>query len=138
MFRPSCELDLELEMGVVRSKPLPAGQRLNIEDVKEHVFQFGLVLLNNWFSCDIQMFEMPPLRPFHAKGFGAPVSPWIIKMEVLQSVKHAQAGGRKHTSLPYLAWKGGVSEETLGIELSVNVLREESPFFRRLSKKLGS
>jgi fumarylacetoacetase len=70
MFRPSCELDLELEMGVVRSKPLPAGQRLNIEDVKEHVFQFGLVLLNNWFSCDIQMFEMPPLRPFHAKGLG--------------------------------------------------------------------
>ena len=59
-------LDYELEMGYFVSKPVPHGQTMNIKDAKEHIF--GFVLLNDWSSRDLQVFEMTPLGPFHGKG----------------------------------------------------------------------
>jgi 2-keto-4-pentenoate hydratase/2-oxohepta-3-ene-1,7-dioic acid hydratase in catechol pathway len=37
-----------------------------IENVEEDVF--ALVLLIDWSSRDLQVFEMEPLGPFHGKG----------------------------------------------------------------------
>lgn len=65
-YGPSREMDYELEMGVFVSKPIKFGDELPIEDVEEHIF--GLVLLNDWSSRDLQVFEMKPLGPFHGKG----------------------------------------------------------------------
>lgn len=59
-------LDYELELGIFVSKPVPFGETIKIEDAGEHIF--GLVLLNDWSSRDIQGFEMNPLGPFHSKG----------------------------------------------------------------------
>ncbi|OAA68004.1 fumarylacetoacetate hydrolase [Niveomyces insectorum RCEF 264] len=80
-FQPEPHLDFELEMGVWLAKPVPRGQRLAIADAPRHIF--GLTLLNDWSSRKIQMFEMPPLGPFHSKGSGTTISPWIVPVEAL-------------------------------------------------------
>lgn len=59
-------MDYELEMGYFISKPVEYGSTLDIEHVEEHIF--GFVLLNDWSSRDLQIFEMKPLGPFHGKG----------------------------------------------------------------------
>jgi hypothetical protein len=46
-------------MGYFVSKPVPWGERMPIEDAKEHIF--GFVLLNDWSARDHQLFEMRPL-----------------------------------------------------------------------------
>lgn len=68
-YRPTTKLDYELEVGYFVSKPIPYGQALPIEDAPEHIF--GLVLLNDWSSRDVQAFEMRPLGPFHSKGMSS-------------------------------------------------------------------
>jgi fumarylacetoacetase len=46
-------------MGYFVSKPVPWGERMPIEDAKQHIF--GFVLLNDWSARDHQLFEMRPL-----------------------------------------------------------------------------
>lgn len=65
-YGPSKELDYELEMGYFVSKPVEFGSELDISVADEHIF--GFVLLNDWSARDLQIFEMKPLGPFHAKG----------------------------------------------------------------------
>ena len=65
-LQPSTAMDFELEIGVFLSKAVPFGQRLQMADVKDHIF--GFVILNDWSARDIQQFEMPPLGPFHSKS----------------------------------------------------------------------
>lgn len=59
-------MDFELEMGYFVSKPIKFGETMAIEEAEEHIF--GFVLLNDWSSRDLQLFEMTPLGPFHGKG----------------------------------------------------------------------
>ena len=61
----SRKVDFELERGWFVSKPIPYGSTLSIENAAEHIF--GMVLLNDWSSRDIQRFEMAPLGPFNSK-----------------------------------------------------------------------
>lgn len=65
-YGPSQALDFELEMGYYVSNPVPYGETLDIDNVKDHIF--GFVLLNDWSARDLQLFEMTPLGPFHSKG----------------------------------------------------------------------
>jgi fumarylacetoacetase len=122
-FLPTSKLDFELEMGVFLCRPLPRGERLTATSAKEHIF--GLVILNDWSSRDIQVFEMPPLGPFHAKGFGTSISPWIITTEALELVESSRAVPQQPAPLPHLAWTGDESEATFDIELAVTINREK-------------
>jgi len=65
-YGASQELDYELGMGYFVSKPVDFGSELDITKSDEHIF--GFVLLNDWSARDLQIFEMKPLGPFHAKG----------------------------------------------------------------------
>jgi fumarylacetoacetase len=65
-YGPSQEVDYELEMGYFVSKPVDFGSELDIAEADNHIF--GFVLLNDWSSRDIHVFEMKPLGPFHGKG----------------------------------------------------------------------
>jgi fumarylacetoacetase len=121
VFRQTQALDFELEMGVFISKPLERGQRLDIADAKEHIF--GLVLLNDWSSRDIQMFEMQPLGPFHGKGSGTTISPWIVTMEALTEAEAARHMLQLPAPLPHLEWIGKESEATFDIEVSAKIIR---------------
>lgn len=118
----SKRLDFELEMGVFLAKPLPAGQILDIRNAKGHVF--GFVILNDWSARDIQGFEMAPLGPFHSKGFGTTISPWIVTIEALSPVECPVSIPQSPPPLPHLAWKGDSSNATWDIELSARILRD--------------
>lgn len=119
-FAPSQRLDFELEMGFFLSKPLPRGQRVRIDEAAEHIF--GFVLLNDWSARDIQVFEMPPLGPFHSKGFGTSISPWIVTREALELAYSPRATPQEPTPMPHLNWKDA-SRATFDIELSVSLIR---------------
>lgn len=112
-------MDFELEMGVFLSKPIPFGQRLQMTDVKDHIF--GLVILNDWSARDIQNFEMPPLGPFHGKGMGTTISPWIVTIDALEAAKTAREQPQDPAPLPHLSWNGHSEDETFDIELTASI-----------------
>ncbi|KAI2888297.1 hypothetical protein CBS63078_2070 [Aspergillus niger] len=119
-FRPSARFDFELEMGVYLSHPLPPGEILNINNAKDHIF--GLVILNDWSARDIQTYEMAPLGPFHSKGSGTSISPWIVPIEALEG-SQCNARVQDPAPLKHLAWKGKEDEATFDIELKARVIR---------------
>jgi fumarylacetoacetase len=114
-------------MGVFISKPLARGQRLDISNAKEHIF--GLFLLNDWPSRDIQMLEMQPLGPFHGKGSGTSISPWVVTMEALAEAEAARHMQQVLAPLPHLAWKGQEDKATFDIEVSVKIISTLSAFW---------
>ncbi|KAL2828627.1 hypothetical protein BJY01DRAFT_255282, partial [Aspergillus pseudoustus] len=120
VFQPSRLFDFELEMGVFLGKPLPAGAILDVAHAAEYVF--GLVILNDWSARDIQMFEMPPLGPFHGKGAGTTISPWIVSAEALAGCASASTKVQSPAPLPHLAYKGEKGEETWDVELTAKVI----------------
>ncbi|KAM0343528.1 hypothetical protein ACHAPU_008423 [Fusarium lateritium] len=75
-YGPSQKIDYELEMGLFVSKPVPYGSVMDIGDVEDHIF--GFVLLNDWSTRDLQVFEMKPLGPFHGTG----MSPGFLPVDM--------------------------------------------------------
>ncbi|KAL4781351.1 hypothetical protein BJX76DRAFT_350223 [Aspergillus varians] len=120
-FKPTALFDFELEMGVFLSRPFPPGEILDIANAPEYVF--GLVILNDWSARDIQGFEMPPLGPFHGKGAGTTISPWIVTTEALEGSRVESGKVQDPSPLPHLAWKGEKKQETWDIELEARVIR---------------
>lgn len=120
-FQPETRLDFELEMGVFLSKAVPRGQRLNIKDSKEAIF--GMVMLNDWSSRDLQFYEMQPLGPFHGKGSGTSISPWIVPIEALEAVSCARHTAQEPAPLPHLSWSEDKTA-TFNVEVSVKVIRQ--------------
>ena len=112
-FGPSRRLDFEAEVGFVigagSSGPVPVGE------FAEHVF--GVFLLNDWSSRDLQAWESQPLGPFLAKSFATSVSPWVVPLDALE---HARVSPppRAPEPLPYLADAGS---GPWGLDLALEV-----------------
>ena len=110
-FGPSRRLDFEAEVGFVvgasASGPVP------VSEFAEHVF--GVFLLNDWSSRDLQAWESQPLGPFLAKSFATSVSPWVVPLPALE---HARVSPplRDPEPLPYLADVG-----PWGLDLALEV-----------------
>jgi fumarylacetoacetase len=110
-FGPSRRLDFEAEVGFVigagSSGPVP------VSDFADHVF--GVFLLNDWSSRDLQAWESQPLGPFLAKSFATSVSPWVVPLGALE---HARVSPppRDPEPLPYLA-----GTEKWGLDLALEV-----------------
>ena len=115
-FRPSQKLDFELEMGFFLSKPVSFGETFDPAESEDYIF--GFVLLNDWSSRDIQMYESNPLGPYHGKGFGTSISPWIITLDALQPF--ACNSNITHPALKHLSWKPKQGS-TFDISLSVTL-----------------
>jgi len=79
---PSARLDIELELGIVISRPNVQGVPIPMEEAEEHVF--GITLFNDWSSRDIQAWEYQPLGPFLSKNFASTISPWMVTLEALE------------------------------------------------------
>jgi fumarylacetoacetase len=110
-FGPSRQLDFEAEVGFVvgagSAGPVP------VSDFAEHMF--GVFLLNDWSSRDLQAWESRPLGPFLAKSFATSISPWVVPLEAL---KHARVSPppRDPEPLPYLA-----DTDKWGLDLALEV-----------------
>lgn len=84
VYSPSKKLDFELEMGFFIGVGNPDGSRIHADNASSHIF--GLVLLNDWSTRDIQAFEYQPLGPFLSKNFATSISPWVVPLEALRAV----------------------------------------------------
>ncbi len=80
-----------------------------IDEFDKHVF--GVCLVNDWSSRDIQAWEYVPLGPFLGKSFATSVSPWIIPLAALEGAR-IDPPAQSPEPLPYL--KG---DEPWGLDL---------------------
>eukprot|EP01060_Flectonema_neradi_P001572 TRINITY_DN10940_c0_g1_i1.p1 TRINITY_DN10940_c0_g1~~TRINITY_DN10940_c0_g1_i1.p1 ORF type:complete len:417 (+),score=58.95 TRINITY_DN10940_c0_g1_i1:178-1428(+) len=103
VFGPSTRLDMELEVGAFVGKGTKFGERITMENAKEHIF--GLCLFNDWSARDIQKWEYVPLGPFLGKSFASTISPWIVTLDALEPFVcrgPPQGESGDPTPLPYL------------------------------------
>jgi fumarylacetoacetase len=110
-FGPSRRLDFEAEVGFVIG--VGSAGPVRVSEFADHVF--GVFLLNDWSSRDLQAWESRPLGPFLAKSFATSISPWIVPLEALE---HARVSPppRDPEPLPYLADAG-----KWGLDLTLEV-----------------
>ncbi|KAF4756860.1 hypothetical protein FOZ63_033206, partial [Perkinsus olseni] len=101
-FGPSTRMDIELEMAFfVGGKGTELGEPIKLSEAGERIF--GVVLMNDWSSRDIQQWEYVPLGPFLGKNFGTTISPWIVTWEALQPFRIPLTKEQIPRPLPYLA-----------------------------------
>jgi fumarylacetoacetase len=121
IFGPSRSLDFELEMAAFVGPGNDLGTPIPVDQAEEHVF--GLVLLNDWSTRDIQAWEYQPLGPFLAKNFATSISPWVVPLEALEPFRCA--GPKQDPEpLPYLRQQGST---TFDIHLEVTLRSAKMP-----------
>jgi len=110
-FGPSRRLDFEAEVGFVVG--VGSAGPVRVSEFADHVF--GVFLLNDWSSRDLQAWESRPLGPFLAKSFATSISPWVVPLDALE---HARVSPppRDPEPLPYLADTG-----KWGLDLALEV-----------------
>lgn len=122
IFGPSRALDYEFEIGAIVGRPVRAGARVHAKDMDEHIF--GLVLVNDWSSRDIQGCEMQdPLGPLNGKNFATSISPWIITLEALKAFEVPAA---PHTQ-PVAEYLDDPSSVTYNLAIEGEILRNGAP-----------
>jgi fumarylacetoacetase len=120
IFGPSQSLDFELEMAVFIGPGNALGQAIPISAAEDHLF--GMVVLNDWSSRDIQAWEYVPLGPFLGKNFATSISPWVVTMEALEPFRVA-ARPQDPPPLPYL---NNPNRTTYDIQLEVFLQGEKA------------
>ncbi|PET68651.1 fumarylacetoacetase [Priestia megaterium] len=118
LFGPSCQLDLELEVGWFIGPGNERGKSIALENAEEQIF--GLVLVNDWSARDIQSWEYQPLGPFLAKSFATSISPWVVPLEALEPFRVA-GPDQEPEPLPYLRTN---KPSSFDIHLEVNLQGE--------------
>lgn len=115
-FGPVRLLDYELEVTFVVGPGNPMGERIAIEDAREHLF--GLMLMNDWSARDVQKWEYQPLGPFNSKNFATTLGPWIVTLEALEPFMVAGPPRESDDpqNLDYLNWA-----DDFGVDLSLSV-----------------
>ncbi len=110
-FGPSRRLDFEAEVGFVIG--VGSAGPVRVSEFADHVF--GVFLLNDWSSRDLQAWESRPLGPFLAKSFATSISPWVVPLGAL---RHARVSPppRDPEPLPYLA-----DTDKWGLDLALEV-----------------
>ena len=133
-FGPTEALDFELEVGAYVGAGNALGRPIPVSDAGEHIF--GLCLLNDWSSRDIQRWESFPLGPFLGKSFCTTVSPWVITAEALAPFRIPQPprGQGDPQPLAYLLDDDDQARGAFDIELTATIqtqamrARGEAPF----------
>ena len=98
IFAPTRALDYELEVGIYIGTGNVLGTSIPLRTAPEHIF--GLCLLNDWSSRDIQRWESFPLGPFLGKSFCTTISPWIVTSEALAPFRVVAAARAKEDPAP--------------------------------------
>lgn len=101
VFRPTSQLDFEVEFGALIGPGNPLGSRVALDATEDMLF--GYVLVNDWSARDIQIWESR-LGPFLGKSFATTMSPWIVTAEALAPFRAAplpRLAGQP-VPLPYL------------------------------------
>ncbi|KGH45046.1 fumarylacetoacetase [Modestobacter caceresii] len=113
-FGPSQRLDIEAEVGFVVGVGSELGTAVPVGRFADHVF--GVCLVNDWSSRDLQAWEYVPLGPFLGKSFLTSVSPWVVPLAALEAARVAPPA-RDPQPLPYLR----DDAEPWGMDISLEV-----------------
>jgi fumarylacetoacetase len=119
MLQPTRALDYECEVGAWIGLGNTLGEPVPIAEAEQHLF--GLGLLNDWSSRDVQRWEYQPLGPFLSKNFATTVSPWVVTLDALEPFR-TPAWGRPQgdpAPLAYLDAPGDRERGGFAIELEV-------------------
>tara|TARA_R110001583_G_scaffold78922_1_gene213654 strand:- start:395 stop:1684 length:1290 start_codon:yes stop_codon:yes gene_type:complete len=127
VFGPSNKLDMEVEMAFITTSANNFGDRILVNEAEE--FIFGMVLLNDWSTRDVQKWESKPLGPFLSKSFASTISPWIVTLDALEPYRCKTA--KQDNLLPYL--KLNTPKSTYNIKLNT-FLETENGDLNLLSK----
>lgn len=103
VFGPSRMVDFELETAFITTDANVMGESIPINEAEDYIF--GMVLLNDWSTRDIQKWESAPLGPFLSKNFATSISPWIITMDALEPFR-TKGPKQDPAPFPYLQLKG--------------------------------
>ncbi|KAJ3378981.1 hypothetical protein HDU92_007000 [Lobulomyces angularis] len=87
-YSKSKKMDIELEVAFLVGKGNNLGEPIKFDDSEDHIF--GMVLMNDWSSRDIQSYEYVPLGPFLGKNFGTTVSPWVVTLDAMEPFRTPQ------------------------------------------------
>ena len=98
VFGPSEKLDMEVETAFVTTAANHFGEPIPVDEAEEYIF--GMVLLNDWSSRDVQQWESKPLGPFLSKSFASTISPWIVTLDALEPWRCESP--KQEKLLPYL------------------------------------
>ena len=120
VFGPSRLVDFELETAFITTDVNVMGENIPINEAEDYIF--GMVILNDWSSRDIQKWEYEPLGPFLSKNFATSISPWIITMDALEPFR-TKGPKQDPAPLPYLQQKG---KHNFDINLEVVIQPEKS------------
>jgi fumarylacetoacetase len=115
-YGPSVRMDFEAEVGFVVGTGSELGSALGADSFDEHVF--GVFLVNDWSSRDLQAWESVPLGPFLGKSFATSISPWIVPLPALSAARRA-VPEQDPSPLPYLKDTGPGGFD-LALEIRVN------------------
>lgn len=124
-FEPSRSLDYELEVGLIVGPGNEPGERIAIDEADEHLF--GIALVNDWSTRDVQAWEYQPLGPFLSKSFATSVSPWIVTLDALAPFRAPafERAADDPRPLPYLLDDDDQRQGGIDLRLEV-LLRTES------------
>jgi fumarylacetoacetase len=118
ILQPTQKLDYELELAIYVGKSNQLGQPVSVSEAEQHIF--GIGLLNDWSSRDIQFWEMAPLGPFLGKSFATTISPWIVSLEALAPFRLPfERPARDPQPLPYLDAKANRATGAIDVTLEV-------------------
>jgi fumarylacetoacetase len=118
VFGPSRMVDFELETAFITTDANIMGERIPINEAEDYIF--GMVLMNDWSTRDIQQWESAPLGPFLSKNFATSISPWIITMDALEPFR-TKGPVQNPAPFPYLQLNG---KHNFDINLEVSLLPE--------------
>ncbi|WP_432559812.1 fumarylacetoacetase [Granulicoccus sp. GXG6511] len=113
VFGPSTRLDIEAELGFIVGTGNKMGTMITPADAERHIF--GVVIFNDWSARDIQAWEYVPLGPNLGKSFASSVSPWVVPMLALETVK-CPLPGQDPTPLSHLRMA-----EPWGLDIALEV-----------------
>jgi fumarylacetoacetase len=115
---PTRKLDFELEAALVIGQGNELGEPVRVEDAD--ACGFGVVLLNDWSTRDIQAWESQPLGPFVSKSHRTSISPWVVTLDALEPFR-VQGPDQVPPPLAYLRNAGRRSYD---IELRASIRPE--------------
>ncbi len=118
VFGPSRMVDFELETAFITTDANIMGERIPINEAEDYIF--GMVMMNDWSTRDIQKWESAPLGPFLSKNFATSISPWIITMDALEPFR-TKGPKQDPAPFPYLQFKG---KHNYDINLEVSIVPE--------------
>lgn len=95
---------------------------MSMEQAEDKIF--GMVLMNDWSSRDIQKWEYVPLGPFGSKNFGTSISPWVVMLDALKPFQcETSAKTQDPVPHPYLV---DPTYSSYDIDLTVSIQPEGS------------